>query len=84
MGETRFSPESSSGGHSPQTRITLALLTRLLATVTEPTLFSFAVFFEERSRGDAWQAATSSHPIPKAIPAESDRGFQIAWRQVLP
>ena len=78
MGETRFSPESSSGGPSPQTRITLALLARLLATVTEPALFSFAVFFEERSRGDAWQAATGSHPIPTAILAMSGKAFQIA------
>jgi hypothetical protein len=79
MGETRFSPESSSGGHSLQTRITLALLARLAATVTEPARFSFAVFFEERSRGDAWQAATKSPPTPRAAPAES--GFMSMLKQ---
>src|SRR5690348_4464337 len=61
------------------TRITPVLLVDLRPGVIISGWSCFVVFSEERSRGDVWQAATKSHPTPRAVPARSGKGFQTVW-----
>src|SRR5438046_9076434 len=70
---------SSSGQNG--VRITPERLVSLPTAIIGSVLAFFAVSFEVRSRGAAWQDATRSHPIPTTNLAMSDRVFQIVWHQ---